>query len=103
MGRGAWRAKVHGVTESQTRLKRLSTAHTRAGVLRDAICIPAFEEGMNSPQIQPANPMANRLDGSGWRQCKFWKIQINSEGEADMHFIKIKGIPSQQSRSSGGQ
>ena len=49
--RGAWRATVHGVTDSQIQLKQLSTAHTRAGVLRDAICIPAFEEGMNSPQI----------------------------------------------------
>ena len=67
MDRGAWRAPVHGITKSQTRLKQLSTAHTRHGVLRDAICIPAFEEGMTSEQIQPANPKANRLDGSGWR------------------------------------
>ena len=29
MGRGAWQATVHGVTQSQTRLKRLST-HARA-------------------------------------------------------------------------
>ena len=27
MDRGAWRATVHGVTKSQTRLKRLSTQH----------------------------------------------------------------------------
>ena len=29
MHRGAWRATVHRVTQSQTRLKRLSTQHTR--------------------------------------------------------------------------
>ena len=28
MDRGAWRATVHGITKSQTRLKELSTAHT---------------------------------------------------------------------------
>ena len=27
MDRGAWRATVHGVAKSQTRLKQLSTAH----------------------------------------------------------------------------
>ena len=32
MDRGAWRAMVHGVTKSWTRLKRLNTAHNTACV-----------------------------------------------------------------------
>ena len=31
--RGAWQATVHTVTEGQTRLKRLSTTHTRIQIL----------------------------------------------------------------------
>jgi len=37
MDRGAWRATVHGVTQSQTRLKRLSThtqSHSKTYILR---------------------------------------------------------------------
>ena len=86
MDRGAWRAPVHGITASQTRLKQLSTAHTRAGVLRDAICIPAFEEGMNSEQIQPANPKANRLDGSGWRYVSLEDLdKLRRRGRYALH------------------
>ena len=33
MDRGAWRATVHGVTKSQTRLKRLSTHAANLGSL----------------------------------------------------------------------
>ena len=29
MDRGAWRATVHGVTKSRTRLKRMSTVHLK--------------------------------------------------------------------------
>ena len=35
MDRGAWRAKVHRVRKSQTRLKRLSTQYTRITAHRE--------------------------------------------------------------------
>ena len=42
MGRGAWRATVHGVTQSQTRLKRLSGSSINSG-------LPGGSEVKNPP------------------------------------------------------
>ena len=41
MDRGAWRVAVHGVTESQTGLKRLSV-HTRNGRMSEKITLNTF-------------------------------------------------------------
>ena len=42
MDRGAWRATVHGVTKSQTRLKRLSV-HARISAFM-FVCLPLYRE-----------------------------------------------------------
>ena len=48
MDRGAWQATVHGVSESQTQLKRLSThAHTR---VPGRHCSPLVNSRKSSPQ-----------------------------------------------------
>ena len=46
MDRGAWRATVHGVAQSQTRLKRLSTAQSNqkgTKLFREARADPSVE------------------------------------------------------------
>ena len=52
MDRGAWQATVHGVTKSQTRLKRLSM-HTRAKYYTFSItcftCLTVHEAGSAGP------------------------------------------------------
>ena len=52
MDRGAWRAMVHGVAKSQTRLKRLST-HTQGKVERGKVSKKNMKRAqMNSPKYK---------------------------------------------------
>ena len=57
MDRGAWRATVHGVAKSQTRLKRLSTVQgTWQAVLRHCHhCVPALHT--SSTMLRPSSKL----------------------------------------------
>ena len=54
MDRGAWRATVHGATKSQTRLKRLSTQHTKRlkSNSKEAASMLVYPEKHNLPAHQ---------------------------------------------------
>ena len=73
MDRGAWQATVHGVTKSQTRLKRLSSSSSR-WLRRESVCLQSGRPGFNPwvgknswrRKLQPA-PVFLPGKSHGWR------------------------------------
>ena len=67
--RKAWRAAVHGVAKSWTRLSKWTAAAARAGEGRDLGLIPRLGR---SPEGRHGNPLQyscleNPMDGGVWR------------------------------------
>ena len=56
MDRAAWRAKVHGVEKSQTRLKQLRTQQNQ-GTVHD----PCAQHTYATPLAQPEPPLTSSI------------------------------------------
>ena len=53
MDRGAWRASVHRVAKSQTRLKLLSTQHMAISVCNQVLELVRHQLEMQNHELQP--------------------------------------------------
>ena len=62
MDRGAWQATVHGVTQSWTQLKRLSTAQDHQCDPRDMADHTASKEWRLHSHFQPLGPESETLN-----------------------------------------
>ena len=80
MDRGAWQAMVHGVTRSQTRLKRLCT-HT--SVFRSDTCIPFTRRSVSLNSVFKDTFVPSRIflnNRAGWNQSHARNQQTTDAG-----------------------